>query len=635
MRTVLFTTLVLMTVAGGASAGRRVSYTRAFIEANGFTRFADLAMHTGAWAPATTDGYTVSPTPRALSLPNAGQWTIVLNGQVIDTGVLGVAALDNVPVALADVDSVVFRDEAEPGASWESGRGRIEIFASRANAGWQAGVRVGGSSWMGDVGPVRFWSGAPRGGDTVGPDASAFASRGGKNWYATLSGALAQQPFVDPSMQRTSGTLRAGVRAGGGWHELVASTMDAPDFVQYREAFGRGVRMQQQTWHAGVSGRAVRGGWRTGYVVSGSADELSESGGDPVFAQAWTERRARAGIDVAHAINATTLGGFASVERRELESDNAVTRNDDTVARAGLFGQRHADRRFVLHADVAGTFDSDNTAASAGAGTDWVVRPADTVRVRVRLSQRLFAEDDNLWLWTSRGADFLSDAGIAYSTDGVVTRTSVVAADVGWTSSGVLGGVDVDLGLRRFDDAYVPVYDFTLNATDCTLDSPATLVTGQSGNVALLRTRLWHKLGNRSWADFSWVYHESFDCDDALGNLWLTVPRHRVAYAIYAQPARGWRAHLRINHASPTLWTDYAGVDGAVCDTGDGAYAIHSQVRGWTTVDIGARVAWWRDRAALDVGARNLFDAEVRFHPAGASQVLTLYAQLSVGSWVQ
>jgi hypothetical protein len=285
---------------------------------------------------------------------------------------------------------------------------------------------------------------------------------------------------------------------------------------------------------------------------------------------------------------------------------------------------------WILNTDAAGTFADGEGAASLGIGALWVVRPADTVRARVWISQRLFAEDDNLWLWTTRGADFLGRGGVSYSIDGVVNHTTVSAADLGWTSRGVLGGVEVDLGLRRFDDAYVEQYDFSFNAATCTFESPAAITTGQSGNVALVRTRLWHALGDHSWADFTWVYHDAFDCDPALGTLWQTIPRNRLAYTIYARPARAWRFHIRLSHFSSTLWTDYAGVSGIVCDTGNGTFTVTSQVPGATVLDAGVQVAAWRQRATLDMGARNLFDANVRYHPAGMDQVLTLYAQLAL-----
>jgi hypothetical protein len=261
---------------------------------------------------------------------------------------------------------------------------------------------------------------------------------------------------------------------------------------------------------------------------------------------------------------------------------------------------------------------------------DWVVRPADTVRVRVRMAQRLFVEDDNLWLWSERGYGLLARNGVSYTIDGPITRTTVSSADVGWTSRGVLGGVDVDIGLRHFDDAYVEERDFVFDSTTCSFVSPTHVVTGRSGNVGVVRTRLWHALGERSWADFSWTYYEEFNSDTAFSALWQTVPRHRLTYSLYGRLRESWRLRLRIAHASATFWPDYAGVDGATCVVDGITVTYHPNVPAYTAVDAGLQVAPWNGRAMIDLVAKNLFDTTLRDHPAGASQAFTIALQLRV-----
>ncbi|HEX5133394.1 MAG TPA: hypothetical protein VFX92_13035, partial [Candidatus Krumholzibacteria bacterium] len=477
-RVALAAFVIVALTASGVSAGRRVTVTRATISASGVTRLSDLFALAGSWSPATNDGYTFSPTPRGLSLPRDTQWTILLNGQTLDVSTFDANPLDAVPVALAEIDSVVFSDDAAPGAAWDSGRGRVEIFALRPVSGWRAGGAVGTARWVGDVGAIRFTPDAPRGSDTVGPDASFWAMRGSARGYVALSGNLEQHPFVDPSMRRRSMSLRAGLRTTHSWHEAVATAMDAPDYIHYSEPFGRGVRADQRALLAGVSGGLqLNGAWRTRYRVAGSENRLSQSADDPVFADTWTTRRGRGGIDVERRVSRSRVGAFAALEHREVNTAGALMRNDDTFARTGAYWERRAGRAWILSADAAGTFAQGDGAATLGAGADWVVRAADTLRTRVRVSQRLFAEDDNLWLWSARGADLLANGGVAFSIDAPVTRTTVSSVDVGWTSTGVMGGLDVDLGLRRFDDAYVDQHTFALNPVACVFESPVNVVT--------------------------------------------------------------------------------------------------------------------------------------------------------------
>jgi hypothetical protein len=126
----------------------------------------------------------------------------------------------------------------------------------------------------------------------------------------------------------------------------------------------------------------------------------------------------------------------------------------------------------------------------------------------------------------------------------------------------VLGGVELAAGLRRFDDAYVATQSFTYDAATCAFTSPTAVVTGQTGNVGVVETRLHHALGRRSGGDFSWSYVEEFDSDPAFGASWQTVPRHRLRYRC-GRVRSTWAMWARVCPLVHAV-NDYAGVDGAI-----------------------------------------------------------------------
>ncbi len=659
MRVAMPAVIVLVLAVTSAHAGRRVTFTRATIDASGATRLSDILPLAGAWAPASHDFDSWTPTPRGLSAPRATQWTVLLNGQHVDLGVFDAVNLDLVPVTLAEIDSVVLSDDASPGAAWDSGRGRIEIFASRARAGTRADATTRIGQETGDTGQ----SASVR---TIGPDASVTLAHGTSRWFASASGLLSEYPYSDPaiwaqtsgalndlrpgatvpppsgitssfydptwpSVLRTSASARAGIHARGGWHEVMLSLMNARRFFHYSEPFGSEVPTDQQAGLAGVSGALdLAAATRLAYRAETTSNRLSDQDGVLAFDYDWASWHHRAGVDVTHHTTRTRAGAFASVEDRQVRTPHALTQDHDTFVRAGASVERQATPRWTLGADAAGTWSGGDTGLCAGVTANWVVRPADTLRARVAYNERLFVEDDNLWLWTGRGYDLLAREGTSVSTDGSIDKTRVTSADVGWTSCGVLGGVDVDLGVRRFGDAYVATQDFTYDAATCSFASPTRLVTGQTGHVGVLRTRLWHTLGEHSWADFTYTYTEEFNSDAAFGTTWQTIPRNRLSYAITARPRPWWGYRASVTHVSSTLWTDYAGVDGTVCVTNSIATTYHSHVDGFTAIDANVQFAWWNNRAVLDLVARNIFNADVRYPPAGATQDLTLLAQLGI-----
>lgn len=655
--------LAALALSSDASAGRRVTVTREMIANLGATRLHDLIAVTEPWSPQSNDGYTINPTPRALSLPRAVQWSVFLNGQRLDVAVFDAVHLEMVPVSLAEIDSVVFSDESVPGTSWDSGRGRVDIFAARARDGWNAGGAASIANESGDPGPYRYTAQSSPNVDGIGPDGSFWLSRGAARWYAALSASLVQHPYTDPAMRertvtalrtylpgttapesdatswfydptwpavlRMSASLRGGVRAGAYWQEAIFSMQNARRYFHYSEPFGRELPTDQQVTALALSGRAALADNLTlGYRVSASESQLSDQDGVLVFDYDWGTRRARGDLELERTGKRSRVLLFGGAEERRVSTTDSLSRDEDTFVRAGVVATRRVGPRLRAGIDAAGTFADGDGAASFGATADWAVRPADTLRVRLRVSQRLFVEDDNLWLWSERGYDLLARNGVSYSIDGPVTRTTVSVADVGWTSRGVLGGVDVDLGVRRFEDAYVEQRTFAFDTTTCAFVSPTNVATGQTGHVGLVRARLWHALGGHSWADFSWTYHEEFNSDDAFSALWQTIPRHRVSYSLFGRPRPAWGLRLRIAHVSSTTWPEYAGIDGATCVTDGVAVTYHSRVPGYTTVDAGLQHSWWSERAVLDLVARNLFDVVARDHPAGASEAFTIAVQL-------
>ncbi|MCI0450946.1 MAG: hypothetical protein L0Z51_00995 [Candidatus Latescibacteria bacterium] len=666
MRRVVLLGVALLAATVDAAFARRVVVTRERLEAAAATRLSDAMVLLDAWAPSSNDGYTWMPTPRALTLPRSTAWSVVLNGQLLDVTVFDAVHLELVPVSIAEVDSIVFVDDVDRssiGAAWASTSARIEIYAARATRGWTVGSTASVGNQTGDPGPYRYTDQATPNVDAIGADASLLLARGTRDWYLSLSGAMMQHPYTDPAMRdRTTGALttlrpgasapeasapaswvsdpnwpavlrlstsaRAGVRAGGGWHEGIAAVADARRYFHYSEPFGGEVPTDQRALLGSAAGSFGAGArTRIGYRALASREELTDQDEALAFDYDWTSRTRAGGIDLTHDRGRARAVLFAGLENRRVDTPDTLTEDEDTFVRGGARIEHGFGRAYRADLELTATSDGDDDALSAAARLHWVVRPADTVRVRAALQERLFTENDDLWLWSERGYDLLARQGVSYSIDGPIARTRVLSFDAGWSSSGVLGGVELNLGLRRFEDAYVETRAFSFDDSTCSFDAPTRVVTGQNGHVGVIEARLYHALGDHSGGDFSWAYVEEFDSDAAFGAMWQTVPRHRLRYTLWARPRPTWAFWARVCHYSPTLWNDYAGVDGASCDVGGVWVTYHSEVDGATFVDAMVQHGMWRQQLWVDVIARNVFDADVRYHPAGASFDLTLLVQ--------
>jgi hypothetical protein len=506
--------------------------------------------------------------------------------------------------------------------------------------------------------------------DAIGPDVSLFLMYGGGGWYAGLSGGLMQHPFTDdamrehtttelaslrpgavppgessatiwfydpswPAVLRTSAALRAGTRAGGHWHDAIVSISDAKRYFHYSEPFGGEVPTDQRLVLGALSG-AFGGdgggaGTRAGYRAGIQHKSLEDRDQVLTFDYDWAVTRLRADADVAHAFGGARVRLDAGIEQREADDPrDELTRTDDTFTRAALTVSGHERAPVSAAATLSGTFADGERAPGASGRVAWVMREADTLVVSAAYRTRLFAEDDNLWLWSERGYSLLAAQGVSYTIDGAIDRTAVTSADLRWTSSGVLGAIDLALGYRRFDDAYLEERDFTFEPESCTFESPTRVVTGQAGNVGTLDLKLWHRLGDNSRGDFSFAYVEEFGSDASFARAWQSVPRHRLTYAMTFRPRPTWTLRGRVAHRSGTSWADYRGVDGAVCRTDGVEVVYHANVPAATTFDLAVQHRFWRRSAAVDLIARNLFGADVKDHPAGATTDFTLYLQLRI-----
>jgi len=664
MRRALLLVLALVVTTTSSARAARVTITRATLDATGQSRLAEAIARVAPWLNTTSDFYTYSPTPGGATMPRALSWSVVLDGAPVDVSVFDAMHLELVPVAVGEIDSIVFVS-AEDGLDGSSARGRIELYTTRAGSGWSVDAALAAASQSGDPGPYAYTAQATPNVDAIGPDAALRIAHGSRNWYASLSGRLAQHPFTDteirervdaqmgalrpgveslppnpdltswfynadgPAVLRTSATLRAGVRSGSHWHDATLALSDAHHYFHFSEAFGSEVPTDQMLSLASLSGAFATGArTRIEYSASASEKELRDTDGALAFDYEWESRHAGGNARVVHETGRTRAHLGAGIEQRTVSSTDTLTDDSDTFVRANAGVERRVSRSFTLGASLASTFADDDNAIAGGVTSRWVVRDADTLSARVVYRQRLAVEDDNLWLWTARGYSMLADRGLAPTYENTTARSGVGTVEVAWSSLGMLGGIRVAGAINRFDDATVERRSYAFEPAACAFESPTRVIGGQQGHTGMLDLRVWHGLGDHSRADFSFVYLEEFNSDADFSAVWRSVPRHQIRYALSFWPLPTWSGRVAVTHVSSTHWVDYETIDGVVCLSDGFEIPIRARVDGVTSLDASIRHGMFGGRWVADVIARNILDDDVRYHPAGASMSFTLIVQL-------
>ncbi|NIQ28764.1 MAG: hypothetical protein GTN88_20670, partial [Gammaproteobacteria bacterium] len=105
----LFVVLLASRAQGQSAAapqlGRQV-ITADALQLAGVRRIGDVLTLIDDWDVSSVDGFTRLASPHGLASFERPNWTVMLDGQVVDLNLFGVRSLDRLPVVLSQIDSV-------------------------------------------------------------------------------------------------------------------------------------------------------------------------------------------------------------------------------------------------------------------------------------------------------------------------------------------------------------------------------------------------------------------------------------------------------------------------------------------------------------------------------------------------
>jgi hypothetical protein len=146
----------------------------------------------------------------------------------------------------------------------------------------------------------------------------------------------------------------------------------------------------------------------------------------------------------------------------------------------------------------------------------------------------------------------------------------------------------------------------------------------QVSGSSQVATHLRGYLGYRAW----WV----LSAGAAALNEWHKIPRQRFSARLFWTPVKSFSISLLATRISATTWADYWPIDGAAYPVlGEGTYTYKAKVPSWTNIDVQIRKQFWQRRLAASVLLKNLLNDEVRYHPIGGTNHLTLYVIMELG----
>src|ERR1043166_107959 len=209
--------------------------TAADIAAGGWHRLTDAV---GALMPgrlASVDGFNVALTSErlpfaGLSATGSPQWVVRLDGQRMPIAVDGMWILDELPVAMAQVDSVTVEEGPAIVDGQPSLLGRIDIFTRRLKRGVSGIADYQHGDESGDPGPYRYTPKATPNVEKLGPFTSGTMGYAQNSWSIEGAARYSSLNITDTSISRrfpgAFGALQSDVNASGGSGLLRTSLLD-------------------------------------------------------------------------------------------------------------------------------------------------------------------------------------------------------------------------------------------------------------------------------------------------------------------------------------------------------------------------------------------------------------------------
>lgn len=666
---------VLCAFAAAASPpGGRVVITGEMLQSAALTRLSDVLLLVDDWVLSTTDGYTWKAAPNGLSTFREQQWVVMLDGQRVDLNLFDAVNLNLLPVALDQIDSVVVVNTPQLYDGEFSDRGLIHFYTRRPQGGETYGISLMGGGETGDPGPYRYTRYRTANVDGDGPDASVAFGHGRENWSLYTSASVQHFYFTDAAVRpRTAdalpvnpekyatgtasnpsaaggisrvlntgtddtwpGMLRYAVSAGlsrhgaSGFHHSFVGYSKAQKYYLYSEPFGRELPTDNRYFHAGVNGEFYLAGKTTlAYRLRYSSNRLSRHDNRLGFdydwetgragASAWfTARAGYVGIEIGAGMDETWISTGYALEEDERHAGRVY-------GSLTISPDHRVEHRIGLLAEYAGPAPS----LKAFWNSTWAPHRSHRFEAECSFAQRDFAENEDLWYWTTRGYEVLEDNGVTFTIPGGIDQSNTAAADVTWYA-GQGGAVGLGLGglYRYFSDWYLDRQYFTLDAGSCALYSRTDVSRKLKGQALGGKVQVSYEPSPRLHGRLYFRHLGMFSGDEALKQEWRTIPERKIVLHLTWKPFDDVFASARISRLSAARWKSYEGIAGLACAGGLNSVSYSYETGGSTVLDLKVRKLLLGGKLSADLICRNVWNAENRYHPVGAIFDLSFFVFL-------
>jgi hypothetical protein len=308
-------------------SAQTVVVRRADIERAGWNRVTEILDGAVGWARASVDAFSFAASPDHLpaageSAPSMPEWIVVVNGQRVQTALLGAHLLELLPISVGQIDSVVFTRGPTIYGGAPVARGVMSIFSRRPRQGVNGEVTYQHGDESGDPGPYRYTELASPNLEKIGPFAHGDIGWASPTWDVDAGVHIASLNITDtlitsrfpastfarlrPDVVSITPTFHAGIDALGGRHEMFASYGDQRGllFVPTQRSEQS---LKTKSGYVGLDGTLNVAGSTLSYEGSTSSIDASELGSPLAFTVGHTRRHLGGTVSASRSVGSATL----------------------------------------------------------------------------------------------------------------------------------------------------------------------------------------------------------------------------------------------------------------------------------------------------------------------------------------
>ena len=618
---------------GDSAAGSR-TVTGETLRRAGATRLGDVLRLAGMWDVATVDGFTWQPSPLGGSPFTPAQWTVLVDGRRMELDLFGSTSLDRLGIPLDQIARVELVELPHLAAGELTTGAIVNVHTVEPASGPTASGWFTTGSEIGDPGPFEFTPETSPNVDRTGHDGAAGLGYGGGSWFAAATLAWGQMVPTDPAiveryaaalggrprLHLTAPAFRAGVRTGGGSHEITVRHSNVGAALGL-SPFGTEIATRERFTRAGVVGAVPAGRLRglsydIAHTVNGARARRAAVG-PPLD---WTARTTEARFELSQRSSRLRTAGIR-LRRLAAESPGELEAIALGTAYAEVGVRR--DRAGGPVAAAAVTFGEGETGLAVLLRHTWAPTASSRLETVMAYQRTVPAEDNSIWAWTDRGYDLLRDAGVSFDVIGSRRAPERVTADAVWSFRPLPTVTLSARGLfRRSRNRSLEQRELHFLPEVESFEGPAAIVHGAGGELAGGGLDLAVEALRGLDLKISYWYRGVVGGDSVFRDGWAPVPRHGARAMVEYVPVPGLELWMLAGYRGVSRWADFEAV------------AVESRERypeeldDAFTLDLALQKWLWERRLRAHFGIRNLLGANLRYHPAGATFAPTALVQL-------